>query len=95
MNSFTGEFLSIVDEMMDENSPNYDPTFPKKVTISQKRIAWSAWEIHQWIEAKLLIVNKRAFTYCFLINLFLIKRQIRVHSQIQENQSAIIVRFIQ
>ena len=39
--------------MMDENSPYFDPTFPKKVTISQKRIGWSAWEINQWIEAKL------------------------------------------
>lgn len=44
---------STIYEMMDENSPYYDPTFPKKVMISQKRIGWSAWEIHQWIEAKL------------------------------------------
>lgn len=39
--------------MIDENSPYYDPTFPKKIMISQKRIAWSTWEIYQWIEAKL------------------------------------------
>jgi len=50
---FTGVSRSTIYEMMDENSPYYDPTFPKKVTISKKRIAWSAWEIHQWIEAKL------------------------------------------
>ncbi|MDH0563830.1 helix-turn-helix transcriptional regulator [Acinetobacter courvalinii] len=50
---FTGVCRSTIYEMMDENSPYYDSTFPKKVTISQKRIGWSAWEIHQWIESKL------------------------------------------
>lgn len=50
---FTGVCRSTIYEMMDEDSPYYDPTFPKKVTISQKRIGWSAWEINQWIEAKL------------------------------------------
>ncbi|WP_288499734.1 AlpA family phage regulatory protein [uncultured Acinetobacter sp.] len=50
---FVGISRSTIYEMMDENSPYYDPTFPKKVTISQKRIGWSALEINQWIEAKL------------------------------------------
>ncbi|VXA56035.1 conserved hypothetical protein [Acinetobacter proteolyticus] len=50
---FVGVSRSTIYEMMDENSPYYDPTFPKKVTISQKRIGWSAWEINQWIETKL------------------------------------------
>ena len=49
----TGVCRSTIYEMMDENSPYYDPTFPKKVKITQKRIGWSAWEIHQWIESKL------------------------------------------
>lgn len=44
---------STIYEMMDENSPYYDPTFPKKVKITQNRIGWSAYEIHQWIEDKL------------------------------------------
>jgi prophage regulatory protein len=39
--------------MMDEYSPYYDPTFPKKVKITQNRIGWPAYEIHQWIESKL------------------------------------------
>ncbi|ENW96017.1 helix-turn-helix transcriptional regulator [Acinetobacter sp. NIPH 298] len=39
---FTGVSHSTIYEMMDENSPYYDPTFPKKITISQKRIARSA-----------------------------------------------------
>ncbi|MCH7388242.1 AlpA family phage regulatory protein [Acinetobacter modestus] len=50
---FVGISRSTIYEMMDENSPYYDPTFPKKVTILQKRIVWSAWEINQWIETKL------------------------------------------
>ena len=43
---FTGVGRSTVDEMMDENSPYYDPTFPKKVKITQNRIGWSAYEFH-------------------------------------------------
>ncbi|WP_336041450.1 helix-turn-helix transcriptional regulator [Acinetobacter dispersus] len=54
---FVGVSRSTIYEMMDENSPYYDPTFPKKVTISHKRIGWSAWEINQWIEAKLASRN--------------------------------------
>lgn len=51
--SLTGISRSSIYEMMDEFSPYYDPTFPKKVKITQNRIAWSAWEINQWIEGKL------------------------------------------
>ena len=49
----TGVCRSTIYEMMDEDSPYYDPTFPKKVKITLKRIGWSAYEIHQWIESKL------------------------------------------
>ena len=48
-----GVARSTIYAMMDEFSPYYDPTFPKKVKITQKRIGWSAWEINQWIETKL------------------------------------------
>lgn len=48
-----GVCRSTIYEMMDENSPYYDPTFPKKVKFIQKRIGCSAWEINQWIEDKL------------------------------------------
>ena len=50
---FTGVGRSTIYEMMDENSPYNDPTFPRKVKITQNRIGWSAYEIHQWIESKL------------------------------------------
>lgn len=51
---FVGVGRSTIYEMMDENSPYHDPTFPKKVKITQNRIGWSAWEINQWIENKLV-----------------------------------------
>ena len=51
------EFKSInrakIYEMINQKSKYYDSTFPKKVKITQNRIGWSAWEINQWIEAKL------------------------------------------
>lgn len=50
---FVGVGRSTIYEIMDENSPYYDSTFPKKVKITQNRIGWSAYEIHQWIENKL------------------------------------------
>ena len=50
---FTGVGRSTIYEMMDEDSLYYDPTFPKKVKITQNRIGWSAYEINQWIESKL------------------------------------------
>ena len=48
-----GVARSTIYVIMDEFSPYYDPTFPKKVKITQNRIGWSAWEINQWIETKL------------------------------------------
>lgn len=50
---FTALSRSTIYAMMDEYSPYYDPSFPKSVKISQNRIAWSAYEINQWIETKL------------------------------------------
>ena len=48
-----GVARSTIYAMMDEYSPYYDPTFPKSVKITQNRIGWSAYEIHQRIENKL------------------------------------------
>ncbi len=51
------EFTSIsrakIYEMINEKSKYYDPTFPRPIRLSESRIGWSAWEINQWIEAKL------------------------------------------
>lgn len=32
----------------------YDPTFPKQTNLTVGRVGWSALEINQWIESKLL-----------------------------------------
>ena len=51
------EFKSIsrakIYEMINEESKYYDPTFPRPIRLSESRIGWSAWEVNQWIEAKL------------------------------------------
>ena len=51
--NYTGLSRSTIYELIDEKSPYYDPTFPKKIKMTQNRICWSAWEINQWIESKL------------------------------------------
>lgn len=40
-------------EMINEKSKYYDATFPKPIRLTESRIGWSAWEVHQWIEVKL------------------------------------------
>ena len=51
--AFTSISRAKIYEMINETSKYYDPTFPKPVRLSESRIGWSAWEIHQWIEAKM------------------------------------------
>ena len=51
--NYTGLSRSTIYELIDEKSPYYDPTFPKKIKMTQNRICWSAWEINQWIESKM------------------------------------------
>lgn len=51
------EFTSIsrakIYEMIKVDSKYYDPSFPKPVRLSESRIGWVAFEVHQWIEAKI------------------------------------------
>ncbi|MFW2121689.1 helix-turn-helix transcriptional regulator [Acinetobacter ursingii] len=51
--AFTSISRAKIYEMINENSKYYDPSFPKPIRLSESRIGWSAWEIHQWIEAKM------------------------------------------
>lgn len=39
--------------MLDETSKSYDATFPKKVQLSEVRVAWVASEIAEWINSKI------------------------------------------
>ena len=49
----TGLSRATIYRMIDEKSNQYDPTFPKKVQLSQVRIAWVASEIADWINSKI------------------------------------------
>ena len=48
----TGLSRATIYRMIDEKSDHYDPTFPKKVQLSQVRVAWVASEVAEWIHQK-------------------------------------------
>ncbi|AVH13299.1 helix-turn-helix transcriptional regulator [Acinetobacter indicus] len=50
---FTSISRSKIYELIKKESKYYDPTFPQPIRLTETRIGWSAWEIHQWIESKL------------------------------------------
>ena len=50
---FTSISRSKIYELINKESKYYDPTFPQPIRLTEMRIGWSAWEIHQWIESKL------------------------------------------
>lgn len=49
----TGLSRATIYRLIDEKSEHYDPTFPKKVQLSQVRIAWVASEVAEWINKKI------------------------------------------
>ena len=51
--SYTGLSRSTIYEMIDKSSKRYDPTFPKKVQLTQVRVVWVASEIAEWINTKM------------------------------------------
>ncbi|AAZ18721.1 possible prophage regulatory protein AlpA [Psychrobacter arcticus 273-4] len=51
--SYTGLSRSTIYEMVNEKSDRYDPTFPKKVQLTQVRVVWVASEIAEWINNKI------------------------------------------
>ena len=50
---FTSISRSKIYELINKDSKYYDPTFPQPIRLSESRVGWSAWEIHQWIKAKM------------------------------------------
>ena len=50
---YTGLSRSTIYEMVNEKSDRYDPTFPKKVQLTQVRVVWVASEIAEWINTKI------------------------------------------
>ncbi len=50
----TGLSRATIYNIMDKRHKHYDPTFPKQANFTVGRVGWSAWEINQWIESKLM-----------------------------------------
>lgn len=50
---YTGLSRSTIYEINNDKSERYDPTFPKKVQLTQVRVVWVASEIAEWIESKM------------------------------------------
>jgi prophage regulatory protein len=53
--------------MINKESKYYDPTFPQPIRLTEMRIGWSAWEIHQWIESKMEAEKNNSGSFCSLI----------------------------
>ncbi len=51
--SYTGLSRSTIYELINDKSDRYDPTFPKKVQLTQVRVVWVASEIAEWINNKI------------------------------------------
>ena len=51
--NYTGLSRSTIYEITNEKSDRYDPTFPKKVQLTQVRVVWVASEIAEWINVKI------------------------------------------
>ena len=51
--SYTGLSRSTIYEISNDKSERYDPTFPKKVQLTQVRVVWVASEIAEWINSKI------------------------------------------
>ena len=41
-----------IDRLENEDSPYFDPSFPKRVKIGNNRVGWLKAEVEGWIEAK-------------------------------------------
>ena len=50
---YTGLSRSTIYELINVDSDRNDPTFPKKVQLTQVRVVWVASEIAEWIDSKI------------------------------------------
>ena len=50
---YTALSSTTIYEMVNIKSDRYDPTFPKKVQLTQVRVVWVASEIAEWINTKI------------------------------------------
>ena len=45
---------------LDKNSPHYDPTFPRPISLGSMSVAWVEAEIFQWIASRIADSRKTA-----------------------------------
>ena len=43
---------STIYDWLNENSPRYDPTFPKSVSIGQSCVGWLSTKVDEWLIGK-------------------------------------------
>ena len=53
VSNYTGLSRSTIYELVNEESNRYDPSFPKKVKLTEVRVVWVASEIAEWINEKI------------------------------------------
>ena len=46
----TGLSISTCYDKLNENSPRYDPTFPKPIKLGPKAVGWVESEVEAWLE---------------------------------------------
>ena len=51
--NYTRIIRSTIYEISNDKSDRYDPTFPKKVQLTQVIVVWVASEIAEWVNAKI------------------------------------------
>lgn len=51
----TGLSRSNIYARLDSKSPQYDPTFPRPISLGAKTVAWIEAEIQSWIGSKITL----------------------------------------
>jgi len=56
LSKLTGLSRSTIYYLMDEKSPYFDPTFPKRISLTPngRAVAWCKAEVLAWIESRLI-----------------------------------------
>ncbi len=50
---YTGLSRSTIYDLMNPNSPSYDPSFPTQVDYTSGTVRWVEAEVYAWIESKI------------------------------------------
>lgn len=48
----TGLPRSTLYSMLNEKSPNFDPTFPRPIRLGKRSVGWLLVELQQWLETR-------------------------------------------